>query len=230
MIMKKVFVLFLVFIFSCTTNIQNEDSSNVINENNSSNEITQEGWDSENETWEEYKLRRKESFEATTTTLSSSSNKQLMSCVEFYDEITNLFDKIIIVVKREKSSIIRFENYEIDTQEALDRNWEFYFEWLEIKKDLAYINFQLYENSKIIGMDSNFEVHSNIDDYIRLMTLQNESTRRLLLEVAYPRESTVTDSSGNLIDMIDYYFEESIGFGNEALVYLDKIEKFSCEN
>ncbi len=229
MIMKKVFVLFLVFIFSCTTNIQNEDSSNVINENNSSNEITQEGWDSENETWEEYKLRRKESFEATTTTLSSSSNKQLMSCVEFYDEITNLFDKIIIVVKREKSSIIRFENYEIDTQEVLDRNWEFYFEWLEIKKDLAYINFQLYESSKIIGMDSNFEVHSNIDDYIRLMTLQNESTRNLLLEVAYPRESTVTDSSGNLIDMIDYYFEESIGFGNEALVYLDKIEKFSCE-
>mgnify|MGYP001475295841 CR=1 FL=1 len=230
MIMKKVFVLFLVFIFSCTTNIQNDDSSNVINENNSSNEITQEGWDSENETWEEYKLRRKESFEATTTTLSSSSNKQLMSCVEFYDEITNLFDKIIIVVKREKSSIIRFENYEIDTQEVLDRNWEFYFEWLEIKKDLAYINFQLYENSKIIGMDSNFEVHSNIDDYIRLMTLQNESTRNLLFEVAYPRESTLTDSSGNPIDMIDFYFEESIGFGNEALVYLDKIEKFSCEN
>jgi len=229
MIMKKVFVLFLVFIFSCTTNIQNDDSSNVINENNSSNEITQEGWDSENETWEEYKLRRKESFEATTTTLSSSSNKQLMSCVEFYDEITNLFDKIIIVVKREKSSIIRFENYEIDTQEVLDRNWEFYFEWLEIKKDLAYINFQLYENSKIIGMDSNFEVHSNIDDYIRLMTLQNESTRNLLFEVAYPRESTLTDSSGNPIDMIDFYFEESIGFGNEALVYLDKIEKFSCE-
>ena len=230
MIMKKVFVLFLVFIFSCTTNIQNDDSSNVINENNSSNEITQEGWDSENETWEEYKLRRKESFEATTTTLSSSSNKQLMSCVEFYDEITNLFDKIIIVVKREKSSIIRFENYEIDTQEVLDRNWEFYFEWLEIKKDLAYINFQLYESSKIIGMDSNFEVHSNIDDYIRLMTLQNESTRNLLFEVAYPRESTLTDSSGNPIDMIDFYFEESIGFGNEALVYLDKIEKFSCEN
>ena len=40
---------------------------------NSSNEITQEGWDSENETWEEYKLRRKESIEATTTTLSSLS-------------------------------------------------------------------------------------------------------------------------------------------------------------
>jgi hypothetical protein len=228
--MKKVFVLFLVFIFSCTTNIQNDDSSNVINENNSSNEITQEGWDSENETWEEYKLRRKESVEATTTTLSSFSNKQLMSCVEFYDEIVNLFDRIIIVVKREKSSTIRFENYEIDTQEVIDNNSEFYDEWLEIKKDLANIDFRLYENSKIIGMDSNFEVYSNINEYIRLMMLQNRSNMNLFSEVAYPKESTIMDSSGNPIDMIDYYFEESIGFGNEALVYLDKIEKFSCEN
>ena len=288
--MKNFFILFLVFVISCSTNTQNNNSTNVANEGNSvieiskleaikslhptsqfiikgdeitwlsddipqpteeeivaeqerladekaklkaeeeRNEITQEGWDSENETWEEYKLRRKESVEATTTTLSSSTNNQKMSCVEFYDEIVNLFDRIIIVVKREKSSTIKFENYEIDTQEVIDNNWEFYDEWLEIKKDLANIDFRLYENSKIIGMDSNFEVYSNINEYIRLMTLQNRSNRNLFLEVAYPKESTLMDSSGNPIDMIDYYFEESIGFGNDALVYLEKIEKFSCEN
>ena len=171
-----------------------------------------------------------DSVRATTTTLSSSSNKQLMSCGEFNDEIIKLFDKITIVVSREKSSITRFENYEIDTQEALDRNGEFFGEWLEVKKNWSTFNFRLYEDSKIIGMDSNFEVFTNITEYISLMILQNESIRDLLLEVAYPKESTTMDSSGNPVDMIDYYYEESIKFGNDALVYLDKIESFSCEN
>ena len=267
--MKNFFILFLVFVISCSTNTQNNNSTNVANEGNSvieiskleaikslhptsqfilkGDEITWLSDDIPQPTEEEIVAEQKrladekaklkaeeeryvESVKATTTTLSSSTNNQLMSCVEFYDEIVNLFDRIIIVVKREKSSTIRFENYEIDTQEILDNNLEFFDEWLEIKKDLANIDFRLYENSKIIGMDSNFEVHSNINEYIRLMTLQNRSNRNLFLEVAYPKESTLMDSSGNPIDMIDYYFEESIGFGNEALVYLDKIEKFSCEN
>ena len=141
-----------------------------------------------------------------------------------------MFDKIIIVVKREKSSITRFENYEIDTQEAIDRNGEFFGEWLEIKKYWSAFNFRQYENSKIIGMDSNYEVYTNITEYISLMILQNESIGDLLIEVAYPKESTIMDSSGNPIDMIDYYFEESVKFGNEASLYLDKIENFSCEN
>ena len=267
--MKNFFILFLVFVISCSTNTQNNNSTNVANEGNSVIEIskleaikslhptsqfilkgdeitwlsddipqpTEEEIVAEQERLADEKVkliaeeeRYADSVKATTTTLSSSSNKQLMSCVEFYDEIINLFDKIIIVVKREKSSIIRFENYEIGTQEALDRNWEFFDEWIEIRNDLAYIDFRLYEDSKIIGMDSNFEVHSNIKEYIRLMRLQNQSTRNLLLEVGYPKESTLVDSSGNPIDMIDYYFEESIKFGNDALVYLDKIENFSCEN
>lgn len=231
--MKNVFLLFLVFIISCNTNNQTDNFTNVSNESSSENQITQEGWDSENETWEEYKLRRDKQLRdsvVATTTLVPSSSKDVMACSGFNDEIIQLFDKIIIVVKREKSSITKFENYEIDTQEAIDRNGEFFGEWLEIKKYWSTFNFRQYEDSKIIGMDSNYEVYTNITEYISLMILQNESIRDLLLEVAYPKESTLIDSSGNPVDMIDYYFAESVKFGNEALLYLDKIENFNCEN
>ena len=231
--MKNVFLLFLVFIISCNTNTQTDNFTNVSNESSSENQITQEGWDAENETWEEYKLRRDKQLRdsvVATTTLVPSSSKDVMACSGFNDEIIQLFDKIIIVVKRERSSITKFENYEIDTQEAIDRNGEFFLEWLEIKKYWSTFNFRQYEDSKIIGMDSNYEVYTNITEYISLMILQNESIRDLLLEVAYPKESTLIDSSGNPVDMIDYYFAESVKFGNEALLYLDKIENFSCEN